>query len=194
MKCNNYNSDNDMTNEEIKKTWNEAARKFYRPTTEEFEIMYREKKETALERLADRYRRFSRLGIVMSIMWVFFSLSHFFIAIGPLKWVVCALMIVYCALCSCIDHWLYKGVSSINCFTMTVSEVASKALYYRKRHLQSMMFLFPFAFLMVGLLAYSLKAEPFMIYGILAGMLFGLALGYNQFRQFMKEYSIITSD
>ncbi|MDE6298937.1 MAG: hypothetical protein K2M10_04755 [Muribaculaceae bacterium] len=183
-----------MTSEEIKRTWNEAAQRFYRPTPEEFEIMYREKKETALERLAERYRRFSRMGLLMIVMWILFSLSHVFTVGGPLKWIICALMIVYFALCSCIDHWLYKGVSSIDCFTMTVSEVASKALYYRKKHLQSMILLIPFAFLAVGLLAYSFKAEPFMIYGILAGMLVGVALGYNQFRRFMKEYSIVAND
>ena len=57
-----------------------------------------------------------------------------------------------------------------------------------------MILLVPFAFLVVGLLAYSFKAEPFMIYGILAGMLVGVALGYNQFRRFMKEYSIVADD
>lgn len=183
-----------MTNEEIKRTWNEAARKRYCPTPEEFENMYREKKKTALERLAARYRRFSTMSIVFIVLCTMLPFSHLFEGIGAMRWVLFGVSIFYFASCSCMDYWLYRGVSSIDCFTMTVSEVSLKALYYRKKHLQSMIFLLPLAILFVGIMAYCFKAEPYTIYGILAGMLLGVVLGYRQFREFMKEYRIVTHD
>ncbi len=183
-----------MTYEEIRKTWNEAARKRYCPTPEEFENMYREKKETALERLAARYRRFSTLGIVCMVLWTIVPFSHIFEGVGPIKWALFGVFIFYFALCSVIDYSLYRGVTSIDCFTMTVKEVAEKALLFRKRHLQSMILLIPFALATVGLMAYCFKAEPYMIYGIMAGAALGVVIGYRQFREFMNEYRIITRE
>ncbi|MDE7180505.1 MAG: hypothetical protein K2N88_04850 [Muribaculaceae bacterium] len=181
-----------MTPEEIKKTWEDASRKIYRPTPEEFENMYREKKETALERLAARYKRFSTVGMLMTVVSVFwiFRPDHF--GMFPMRYVVAALLMLYFATCASIDWWLYKGVSSINCYEMPVSEVVEKAVYYRKKHLQSMMFLIPFVVLVLGLMAYTFITDRFIIYGMIAGLIVGLAIGYRQFREFMSEYKLIS--
>ncbi|MDE5807887.1 MAG: hypothetical protein K2H76_07190 [Muribaculaceae bacterium] len=183
-----------MTPEEIKKTWAEASRKMYKPTPEEFENMYREKKETALERLATKYRRFSTMGFVMAIVSVFWMFSPTHLADTSLKFVMSIVLMLYFATCSSIDWWLYRGVSSINCFDMSVSEVVSKALYYRKKHLQSIMFLIPFAVVVFGVMIYSFNADRFIIYGMAAGLILGLALGYRQFREFMDEYKVISKE
>ncbi|MDE6273155.1 MAG: hypothetical protein K2M31_09150 [Muribaculaceae bacterium] len=183
-----------MNKEEIKKTWNEAARKIYQPTPEEYEMIYRTRKMTALENLAGRYKSFSRLGFIMiaaSLMWFF---GHFPFENQTMKYVVGGVMMVYFAACGIIDRWLYKGVSSIDCFTMTVNEVIRKALYYRKRHLQSIMFLLPFAILVIGLLAYSMSADIYVIYGIIAGAITGIILGSIQLRKFLRTYRIISED
>lgn len=181
-----------MTPQEIKKTWEEASRRYYRPTPEEFESMYKERKETALERLATRYRRFSTLGMVMvicSVGWAF----------GPIDFVfpnarifLSLLMMVYFATCSSIDYWFYKGVSSIDCYRMSVSEVIDKALYYKKKHLQSILFLLPFAFIVIGAMAYCLSSDKYILLGMAAGAIFGLLIGYRQYREFMSEYRIIS--
>ena len=183
-----------MTPEEIKRTWEEASRKMFRPSPEEFEIMYREKKETALERLASRYRRFSTLGMVMVVVSALWMLSPLPFASLNARLVIAILMMVYFATCSSIDYWLYRGIASIDCFTMSVSEVINKALYYRKKHLQSMMFLFPFAIGVVGGIIYALNADKYLIYGVIAGGVCGLILGYHQYRQFMDEYKIISEN
>ncbi|MDE7159810.1 MAG: hypothetical protein K2O24_03055 [Muribaculaceae bacterium] len=181
-----------MTPDEIKKTWAEASRRFYAPTPEEFETMYRERKETALEQLAQRYRRFSRLGLVMAVVSVFWMFSHISFAESYMKYVTSIVFILYFATCSIIDNWLYNGVKSIDCFTMSVSEVIDKALYYRRKHLQSMILLIPFAVVAMGTLAFSFVSEPYMIYGMIAGLIIGLAIGLQQFRSFMAEYRTIS--
>lgn len=181
-----------MTPEEIKDTWAEASRKTFRHSPEDFEEMYREKKETALERLAARYKRFSNFGlamVVVSALWMFSSLPF---ATDAGKYISCAMMMVYFATCSILDHWFYSGVSSINCYTMTVSEVIGKAMYYRRKHLQSMMFLFPFVFIVLGALIYAMDTNEYMLLGMGAGALVGLIIGYRQYRQFMSEYKTIS--
>ena len=181
-----------MSPEEIKKTWEEASRKLYRPTPQEFENMYREKKETALERLAIKYRRFSTMGLVMAIVSAFWMLTPAHLPATPMKFIMALVLMLYFATCSSIDWWLYRGVSSINCFDMSVSEVVDKALYYRKKHLQSIMFLIPFAVVVFGVMIYSFNADKYIIYGMGAGLIIGLAIGYRQFREFMDEYKKIS--
>ena len=111
-----------------------------------------------------------------------------------MKFVMAIVMILYFATCSTIDWWLYRGVSSINCFNMSVSEVVGKAVYYKKKHLQSMLFLIPFAVIVFGVMIYSFKADEYVIYGMIAGVLVGLTIGYRQFREFMEEYKVLTAE
>lgn len=183
-----------MTDEDIKRTWKEAAERIYCPTSEEFADMYREKKETALERLAARYRRFSRLGLLMIVMWVCIGLSPTLSIIGSMKWVFVGVSALYFGFCSCMDYWLYKGVSSIDCFTMTVNRVAELARYYRKKHLQSILVLLPFAILLIGALAYCFRSETYMIWGIILGAIAGFVLGFRQLQEFLHEYKVVSRE
>lgn len=180
-----------MSPEEIKKTWEEASRRFYRPTPEEFENMYREKKETALDRLATKYRRFSTMSLVMTFVSSLWLFSPSFMETSEHKFMLSITLMAYFAICSSIDYWLYRGVSSINCFEMSVSEVIDKAMYYRKKHLQSIMFLIPLAVVVFGVMVYSFNADIYIIYGMAAGLIVGLLLGYRHFREFMDEYRTI---
>ncbi|MDE7414678.1 MAG: hypothetical protein K2N05_12935 [Muribaculaceae bacterium] len=177
-----------MTPEEIKQTWREAAQRISQPTLDEYERMYRNKKETALESLAKRYHRFSMLGFAMVLCSFGWMGCHLPFETEESKYIVSGVMMIYFGLCAIIDRWLYKGVCSIDCYTMTVSEVIAKAMYYRKKHLQSMVFLIPCAIAVVGLMAYSFKSEKYILYGMAAGAIVGLVIGSFQFREFMDEY------
>lgn len=177
-----------MTPDEIKQTWKQAAQRISQPTIDEYERMYRNNKETALESLANKYKRFSIIGFAMVFCSVGWMASGLPFESPEWKFIVSAVMMVYFGCCACIDRWLYKGVSSIDCYTMTVSEVIDKAMYYRKKHLQSMIFLIPFALLVVGLMAYSFKADVYILYGMGAGFLVGIIIGTFQFKEFMSEY------
>lgn len=180
----------DMTQEEIKETWNEAARRLYRPSQDEFEMRYRRNKETALERLALKYKRFSRFALIMmAVCGLYLVPNHLFP--GPLRIWVSLGFALYMGTCSCMDYWLYKGVSSIDCYTMTVSEVVRKAMYYRRKHLQFIAILLPWVLGLIVLLAYVTGFDRYVMYGIIAGGLIGAAIGYRKYLEFMDEYKQI---
>ncbi|MDE6237791.1 MAG: hypothetical protein K2M45_07985 [Muribaculaceae bacterium] len=180
-----------MTPEEIKKTWAEAARKMYHPTPDEFESIFIHKKETALERLVCRYRRFSLLSLSCAFMSAAWLMNNSLFYSRELGHTIQIAMIVYFALCSILDFLLSRGVASINCYKMTVKEVIEKAVHYRKRHLQSMMFLFPFALIVIGMMVYSFQTDVWVLAGIFAGAVVGFFGGLIQFRKFMNEYKEI---
>ena len=181
----------DMSEEEIRKTWADGKRNICAPGVEELGSILRRKKETALERLASRYKKFSILGVGMVACSASWLMQRHLVPDVDMRWRIVSIMVCYFAICSLIDNWFYRGISSIDCYTMSVKEVSEKALYYRKKHLQSMMVLFPFAVLVVGCVAYTFISEPYMLYGIGLGVLTGLLIGYFQFREFMKEYKIL---
>lgn len=176
-----------MTQEEIKKTWQEAATRFYAPAPDEFETMYRRKKETALERLAKKYQRFSRLGLMMGIISCFYLLPNTLFPTN-MRIFIATFFTLYFCICSVMDYWLYKGVGSINCFTMTVKEVAEKAMYYKRKHLQFIMILLPLAILYIALLVYASEGNTYFIAGIAFGAIVGAAIGYRQYLDFMAQY------
>lgn len=180
-----------MSEEEIRRTWEEGARKVCVPGMDELGSLLRRKKETALERLAARYKKFSFLGVAMILCSFGWMLQPHLIPDMDNRWRLAVVMMCYFASCAIIDNWLYRGISSIDCYTMTVKEVSEKAMYYRKKHLQSMMVLFPFAVMVVGMIAYTFVSERYMLYGIAAGVFTGFFMGYFQFREFMKEYKIL---
>ncbi|MDE6279078.1 MAG: hypothetical protein K2M05_03815 [Paramuribaculum sp.] len=183
-----------MTPDEIKQTWNDAARRFYNPTPEELMKMYQSGKTTALDNLAQKYRRFSILGFVMALLSIQFLINKALILDDSMRYIVTIAFMLYFALASSIDHWLSKGVASINCYTMPVSEVAAKALYYKKIHHRSMIILIPFALALIGLLGYALRSEEWFILGIACGFLVGAIIGVRQYIEFMSLYRRLTSD
>lgn len=181
-----------MTQEQIRETWQEAASRFYAPTPDEFEAMYRRNKETALEQLARKYKRFSRLGLIMGIMCCCYMLPNMAFPEHLRIWITLSFC-TYFLIASAMDYWLYKGVSAIDCFTMTVSDVAEKAMYYKRKHLQFIAMLLPMAFAVIGLIIYAGGGNKYLIAGVLFGALVGGCIGYRQYLDFMGEYKKLAS-
>ncbi len=180
-----------MTPEEIKKTWKEAAERLDRPSQDEFEMRLRRNKETALESLALKYRRFSRMAFMLMIACSFYMLPNQLFT-GNLRIWVALGFAVYAGTCSCMDYWLYKGVSSIDCYTMTVSEVVGKAMYYRRKHLLFIAILLPWVFSLIAFMAYASDFNKYFTYGMIIGAVAGIAIGYKKYLEFMAEYRKIT--
>lgn len=148
------------------------------------------KKNTALGNLARRYRTFSVISLV-SICWVPFVLANEVLMPSVWRLPLMILVGVYFLVASVMDYWLYKGVSEIDCSTMTVSEVEHKALFYRKRHLQFMIVLIPMAIALVGGMIWFSQQNEAYLHGVIFGVLVGLAVGIKQFIDFMSDYSTI---
>lgn len=176
---------------EIKSAWNKL---FFSSSPEESRILTSEliasRRQTALDSLATRYRRFAILGGIMilcSITWLGTPMFP-----EDKRWLICTFFAIYFATASIMDIWLYHGIRSIDIYTMPVEEVATKALFYRRRHLQFIVILLPMAFGTIGYLAYTFLHEPYMIAGIICGALLGLVLGTNQLLNFLREYRDIS--
>lgn len=142
------------------------------------------RRRTALERLAARYRRFSIIGFLMPVACAFYP-SHLFGGMTP--WLSVAL-VAYFLLCGVMDDWFCRGIQSIDVATMPIAEVAAKALYYKKKHLQAVALLMPIAMCLIGFFVYAGTGDPWFLAGVIVGALVGLAIGLMQLNRFMADY------
>lgn len=176
--------------EDLKKSWEDTK---FEPLGEQQRAeIIAGKRRTALQQLADRYRWFSNIALPMMVLIPFVGFNNV-LNLAPLGWKLAwsIFAVSYFGLCSLMDRWLYKGVSRIDCATMTVNEVSEKAMYYRKRHLQFIIVLVPMAIIMIGGLFYLTDRNEYFLYGCIVGGIIGLVIGLRQFLCFMSEYKAI---
>lgn len=155
------------------------------------------RKQTALQSLARRYRWFSNYGLILLFCMPLVLINLFWGHDYGQEWMRISVVIfsmVYCATCSIMDRWLYNGICSIDVYGMSVSEVCRLALYYRKRHLQFVVILIPMAVILLGSIAWVLSENIFSIYGVICGALIGLILGTRQLHAFLNSYRSLTSE
>lgn len=147
----------------------------------------RYRRETALEKLKRKYLTFSTMALIFIFVWPC-SLFNLRDLVGDWLWPLLIIFSLYFAVCSAMDYWLYKGIGTIDCYTMTVKDVIEKAYYYRKMHLRFIAILLPIAFICIGSLGWVMREEPYIIAGMLFGGILGFVLGYRQYLDFMSEY------
>lgn len=177
----------------LRKDWQDANVSIRR-NSESYDSIIYGKRKTALENLAERYRRFSNIAltlILLSSTWIFNP--NMFPGNHSLSIVVGVSFAVYALICSIMDRWLYQGIRSIDVVTMPVSEVIRKALFYRKRHLQFIAILLPIVLAIIAVLAWSMDNLYFRL-GIFVGFIAGTAIGVFQLMNFLADYRTITSE
>ncbi|MDE5585216.1 MAG: hypothetical protein K2I92_02610 [Muribaculaceae bacterium] len=177
----------------LRKDWQDANVSLSREHNA-YDSIINGKRRTALENLAERYRRFSNIALVlilMSFTWIFNpSMFPDNRSIGIAVGVSFA---VYALIASIMDRWLYQGIRSIDVVSMSVSEVIRKALFYRKRHLQFIAILLPIVLAIIGVMAWSMDNLYFRL-GIVVGFIAGTAIGLRQLFAFLADYRTITSE
>lgn len=179
--------------DDLKKNW-QNANVSLNQNSNAYDSIINGKRRTALENLAERYRRFSNIAlmlILLSFTWIFnpnmFPENHrLSIAVG-------VSFAIYALIGSIMDRWLYQGIRSIDVVTMPVSEVIRKALFYRKRHLQFIAILLPIVLAIIGGMAWSMDNLYFRL-GILVGFIAGTAIGLRQLMAFLADYRTIISE
>lgn len=172
-----------MDFDKFQKNWHEAGNAM-RPDDGSFDMQRR----TSLERLARRYRLFSLVALMAGsgptlLLW----LGRLHTDMDLPGWLVLCFE-AYFLVCSLVDYWLYRGIKSIDCTSMTVEEVLHKSIFYRKRHLQFIMVFLPLATAIILTAGIYLSSDMYMVYGMAAGALFGIAIGVKQFMDFMRDY------
>lgn len=145
------------------------------------------KKKTSLDRLRDKYRVFWIVSLLM-IFVSFMIYSRGLIVESPLNFWLGVAYAVYFLTAFCMDYWLWRGIGSINPLRMSVSEVADKAMFYRKRHLQFVAVLIPMVVALLTFTGYVFYSEVYFLYAMISGAICGLIIGTFQFRRFMAEY------
>lgn len=155
-----------------------------------FEDIQKSGRRTSLENLAHRYKRFSILGLAMIPVSLCYANSNIFP--HPYNIIISVGMMMYFALCSILDLWLYRGIRSIDIFKESVVEVSRKARYYRRRHLQFIAILVVPLVILLSLMLICRLKETYFIICIVAGMLTGLIIGLYALSRFMNEYKSLT--
>lgn len=155
------------------------------------------RRQTALQSLAKRYRWFSNYALLLLVLMPLVLINLFWTHGYGQEWMRIAIVVfsmIYCATCSIMDRWLYRGICSIDIYEMSVAEVCSLAIYYRKRHLQFVVILIPMAVVLLGGIAWALSSNMYLIYGIITGALVGLILGTRQLYAFLDSYRSLTKE
>ena len=177
--------------QKIKKCWQQATFSGIDPFNDHNAMQ----RNTALKSLAERYKRFSRFSIIVAATFPLYLTNLLFNhSICP-PWLAVITVVtgsLYLLTASIMDRWLYNGISRIDLARLTVTEACRRALYYRKKHLQFILILLPFAAIFISLLAYALSESPYALWGMLCGGIVGICIGAYKLLQFLSEYRLLT--
>lgn len=179
--------------ENLKKDWQDSNVSISRDT-DSINSIINGKRRTALDNLAQRYRRFSAIALILILLSFTWMFNPGMFPDNPrLRIAVSVSFAVYALICSVMDRWLYQGIRSIDVVTMPVSEVIRKALFYRKRHLQFIAILLPIVLTIIAVMAWSMDNLYFR-FGILMGVIVGIAIGLHHLFAFLADYRAIISE
>lgn len=144
------------------------------------------RRQTALQRLAGRYRRFSIMALCCTPTAIVFLNSSVFTYQNRVYFFLFYIAVMLSV--SAYDWWLYRKISSISVAEMPVIEVLRKAWMCRKRHLQLIAYFLPVDILFIGLMFTLSDGNIYFLCGIIAGTVAGLVMGMKNLRSFMGDY------
>lgn len=176
--------------QEIKGCWRSAR---FSNTTDN----YTPHRQTTLQRLIRRYKRFSRIAFIMALcspLYVFLLLRDNTTASMWQITSVTIFMMIYFITVSIMDSWIARGLSSINIMEETVSEVCHQAFFYRKRHFQFIAVLIPMGLMILGSLAWLFSDNRYILNGMVSGAIIGAVVAIFVLRRFLKEYRDLSDD
>lgn len=171
-----------MDFDEMKRNWDQLNVRIDNLEADNQELMgyiWNNNVRSAREKLMFQYRRFVCIG---SIMFIVMALTR-----GELfPWYIKIAFCGFFLLAAGMDLYLYRGIKSIDINTFSVSEVARKALFYRRRH-----HIFQVILLSIGvpmLIAQFLIATDVARWGMVTGLVIGLVIGISVYISIMRNY------
>ncbi|MBO5444967.1 MAG: hypothetical protein J5995_06450 [Muribaculaceae bacterium] len=177
--------------ENIRKDWRET-RVNIKTSQESLEDIMNGKRKSALDNLARRYLRFSNAAIIVMLCSpiAFFRVMSEEVGTQAALWIAIGFDF-FMLVSSIMDRWLYHAIRRLDIPGMAVAEIARKAAFYRKRHLQFVAILLPLAIvwvIMVGVLC----GDVYLIAGMVTGGIIGLAVGIRYLMEFLSDYRSLT--
>ncbi len=178
---------NNLDMEQLRKAWVEMGKALGMgtPPSDPDDM---NKKKTALDELLLRYmkgRDFSVVGAIVFAIIFFFvpSLNNQYRIPLAISFVILMLANAY------VLNWFQKGIGKIKPLTMSISEVASMAKYYRKCHLKYYMIAFPISLIWLGYFIYAvnqfdLRGNEGLVIGAIIGSLFTIYSIWKDLRDY----------
>jgi hypothetical protein len=93
---------------------------------------------------------------------------------------------IYFTIAGIMDFYLYKGIKGLDLSTEGVTQIATKAKFYRRRHHQFQLILIPMAVILICL--YFSSATEWQQIGMAVGLIVGLAAGIPTYIGIMRDY------
>lgn len=143
--------------------------------------------KTSLDRLCSRYNRLWLMSLCM-IFPTFMTVSRIQFIESAYSVALSIIYPLYFLACFILNYWLWQGVKSINPVRMSVSDVSSAALYYRKRHFSFIRIMLPIAMIIVGFTIFCFSDGIYEVYAIIGGAIVGLIIGTLIFFRFLNDY------
>lgn len=172
-----------MNTEDIEKKWNRLDLNLNQlddSNQKTMDALRLNKLKSAQQRLAGTYRRFSIVALLLAPALLLGQLRF-------LDWKLLLGFAVYFLVASCMDFYLYRGIKGMNLNEMGVDAVAEKARHYKKVHHCCQIVLISMC---VPLLAgmFMSQTEEYFRWGILCGLVIGVAIGLSLYIKMMKNY------
>lgn len=165
----------EMNIEDIKPRW-QSARQAINPGQE-----FDNRRRTSLQRLADRYRRFALLALVLTGVNI-----PALIQFCSLECIVGFVLIMLAS--SAMDFYLMLCIRSIDPSAMPVHDVLFRIMDCRRKHLTFVAVALPCVFLWCAYLGYSHRLDVYFLGGIVSGGMIGLAIGIRMLLRFLDDY------
>jgi membrane-associated HD superfamily phosphohydrolase len=93
---------------------------------------------------------------------------------------------LYILIAAAMDYYLYRGIKGLDLSTEGVTQIVTKAKFYRRRHHQFQLFLIPVVVILIGL--YFSFATEWEQKGLVVGVIIGLVVGLPKYLSLMRDY------
>ncbi|MCH5233007.1 MAG: hypothetical protein J1E78_05140 [Muribaculaceae bacterium] len=178
---------------EIRQIWQEMDRRLSKLEIENKKIMQTVMKSTyssAKEKLLNKYLRFI---IIECVMITFMNLFFIFNPLIVDKYRILAITYwdIFFLLEVSLDIYLFYQTKDINIYTSTITEITKKASMNWKIHKIGVLAGLPLSFVGIFIMALSLNAYEYILYGMAVGGVLGLIIGVIQFLKFRSNYKLL---
>ncbi len=168
-----------MNIDELKNGWQSLNAMSKEPNDAMVKDIVNGKTKSAREHLMKQYKN------TISILVPLGGISQLaLIRIIPLYIII--IVMIYLAIAAMMDYYLYKGIKSMDLSSESVTTIAAKAKFYRRRHHLFQLILIPLAVIVI--IHYFSCATGWQQIGIVVGIIVGLIAGLPTYLGIMRDY------
>lgn len=173
--------------ERMRKTWHEMDKTLTTDTPDENPNQFNNR-QTSLDKLRNRYLRATISGIIAAVLFSML-LFHMPSLTGTHRYYAAASFALLMLVNAAITYRFWRGVSKIDPVAMSIHQVSSLSLYYKKWHLRYNLIIFPIGMVWIAYFIYLLRQSAFRsVDSIITGGLIGCICGLYALRKYLADY------